>query len=315
MSTRMTQLFITALTSLPDGTLSLLAPAGAVDTDRAQATVEALHQAGLSCELMPRALARHRYLAGTASARLEDLHAAWQHPGVQAVWCLRGGYGSAQLLRGIDWSRIGQAPLIGYSDITVLLEAFRRHGRPAIHAPVATEAVLDCNSPDANRQRARSLASLAPVLAGEPGGWALRHVAGPKTPLEGMLVGGNLTTLASIAGTPAALTLERPGILLLEDVGEAEYRLERSFYQLLNSLDTEQLQAVCLGSFERCQLANGPSSLEAIFREWLEPLGIALYADAPIGHGADNHAWPYGRPATLSAEGLCWSADNGTAHE
>ncbi|QEL12813.1 LD-carboxypeptidase [Kushneria phosphatilytica] len=306
----MTQLFVPALSRLSGSAMTLLSPAGVVAPERAHATMEVLHQAGIHAELMPRALNRHRYLAGTIEDRLEDLHAAWHSPDLRGVWCLRGGYGSAQLLDGIDWSRIGKAPLIGYSDITVLLEAFRRHGRHAIHAPVATEAVLDCGDVGANQRREHSLASLATVIAGEPGAWSLRHVAGPDKLCEGILVGGNLTTLASIAGTPAALTLDQPAILLLEDVGEAEYRLERSFHQLLTSLDTDRLQAVCLGSFERCQLTEGQSSLEAIFREWLEPLGIALYAEAPIGHGADNHAWPYGRSASLSAEVLRWSADH-----
>lgn len=124
-----------------DGRVALIAPASAIATDVLEATLRQLEVHGVDYHLGRHVEARYRYLAGTVEQRLEDLHNAFDMPDITAAWCLRGGYGCGQLLPGLDWGRLQAAsprPLIGFSDISVLLSAFHRHGLPAIHGPVAT---------------------------------------------------------------------------------------------------------------------------------------------------------------------------------
>ncbi|MFC0337017.1 murein tetrapeptidase LD-carboxypeptidase Serine peptidase. MEROPS family S66 [Kushneria avicenniae] len=300
---------LSALRPLGEGphTVALIAPAGAVLPERIEATCVLLEQMGYIPRLMDNARARHRYLAGTVEQRLADFHAAFHLPDVAAVWCLRGGYGCAQLIDHIDWARLPNVPLIGYSDISVLLSAFHAHDRRTIHAPVATELALleQANGAEAEA-RSAAMASIAPALRGDGGHMNATHVAGPAVDLSGPLIGGNLTTLASVAGTSGALHVPEDAIVMLEDVGERLYRLERSLCQLLDSLEPGRLNAVCLGSFTDCD--TGDSSVEAMMQEWLAPHDIALYHRLPFGHGAHNQAWPVGSMARLSSDGLEWRA-------
>lgn len=288
--------------------VSLIAPSGAVDADRYAITLQRLGQLGVDVVEGDHVLQRHYYLAGTATQRVEDLHAAYEREDIDAVWCLRGGYGADHLLPLIDWTRIAchpQRPLIGYSDITVLLEAFYRHGIAALHAPVATElALVTPWPPETADERWQSLCSLATQCSEACGHMPTKHYAGPHTPATGELRGGNLVTLAALCGTPGALVLERPTLLMLEEVGEADYRIERCFHQLLTSIDTRWLTGVCLGSFTR--QGKPTESSHAILAEWLAPLDIPLHYHLPFGHHPINHAWPYGVTATLSDTGVHW---------
>ena len=293
-----------------NGRLALIAPASPVSDNVLRTTLAAFDQLGLDYQLGRQVGARHRYLAGNVEQRLEDLYAAFADPEVSAVWCLRGGYGCGQLLPHIDWQRLKRAsvrPLIGFSDISLLLSAFHRQGLPAIHGPQAGALGQLASAPASEHSdRLASLASLQALLQQQPGSFALQQVAGPSQPVEGQLIGGNLTALASGCGWQGSLYVPDKAILLLEDVGEKYYRLERSFQQLWFSLEPARIQAVCLGHFTDCPRDNVSQSLEEIVAEYLEPLGIPLYNGLPVGHGSENHAWPYGRMARLANQRLEW---------
>lgn len=291
---------VDALRPLAGQRIALIAPAGGIRDERLDTALAILQAAGIEVCLGEHARDHHRYLAGPANARLADLHNAFEQPDVDAVWCLRGGYGSAHLVDHIDWSRIpDDVPLIGHSDISALLEAWRQHGRPAIHGPTATDLATPGGTDDQQRQRVASVAALVDCLQDRPDSWRLSPANGLSGTLAGRLVGGNLTTLASLAGTSAALTLAQPSILLLEDIGETEFRLERCLHQLLASIDGQNLGAVCLGTFERCTLADDMRSLTSMMGEWLTPLRVPLYTGLPMGHGFSNHAWRVGAQAQL----------------
>ena len=293
-----------------EGRIALVAPASSIAEEVFEATLRQLEVLGIDYHLGEHAEARYRYLAGSAEQRLEDFHRAFELPDVSAVWCLRGGYGCAQLVPGLDWARLQAAsprPLVGFSDISILLSAFHRHGLPAIHGPVASALGLQpLSAPSEQRERLASLASVSRLLAGEECHLPCSQLSGPKKAVEGELIGGNLTALASTAGTVAALHAPAGAILVLEDVGEPYYRLERSLWQLLNSIDAQSLGAVVLGTFTDCPRKNVAHSLEEIFVEYLRPLGVPLYHGLPSGHGAQNRAWPYGRVGRLDAKGLSW---------
>ncbi|WP_370600249.1 LD-carboxypeptidase [Pseudomonas nitroreducens] len=293
-----------------EGRVALVAPASAIAEEVLEATLRQLEVLGVDYHLGEHADARYRYLAGTPQQRLEDFHAAFELEGVSAVWCLRGGYGCGQLVPRLDWKRLQAAsprPLIGFSDISILLSAFHRHGLPAIHGPVATALGLQpLSAPSEQRERLASLASVSHVLAGNPGKLPAQHLAGPKHSVEGILIGGNLTALACMAGTEGALHVPDGAILILEDVGEPYYRLERSLWQLLNSRGGARLGAVCLGGFTDCPRKGVAHSLEEIISEYVATLGVPLYHGLPSGHGAHNRAWPYGRRALLEGKSLRW---------
>ncbi|WP_152227068.1 LD-carboxypeptidase [Pseudomonas sp. SCB32] len=293
-----------------EGRVALVAPASAIAEEVLEATLRQLEVLGVDYHLGEHADARYRYLAGTPQQRLEDFHAAFERDDISAVWCLRGGYGCGQLIPQLDWKRLQAAsprPLIGFSDISILLSAFHRHGLPAIHGPVATALGLQpLSAPSEQRERLASLASVSHVLAGNPGKLAVQHLAGPKQAVAGQLIGGNLTALACMAGTEGALYVPDGAILILEDVGEPYYRLERSLWQLLNSLGGARLGAVCLGGFTDCPRKGVAHSLEEIISEYVSALGVPLYHGLPSGHGAHNRAWPYGRQALLEGKALRW---------
>lgn len=292
------------------GRLALVAPAAAIAEDVLEATLAQLDVLGVRYHLGRHVRARHRYLAGTPEQRLEDLHQAFSLPDIDAVWCLRGGYGCAQLVTDIDWALLQQAsprPLIGFSDLSILLDALRQHGLPAIHGPVASalgHQVLA--APNGQRERLASMQALWDLLNGKIRQLPVRHISGPTHRIEGQLQGGNLTALASACGTPAQLQLADDAILILEDVGEPYYRLERSLWQLLQSFAGKRPRAVCLGSFTDCPRRGVHHNLEQIFSEYLAPLGIPLYGELPSGHGDSNFAWPCGQQARLGGTHLSW---------
>ncbi|MCO2882595.1 LD-carboxypeptidase [Pseudomonas aeruginosa] len=293
-----------------DGRVALIAPASAIATDVLEATLRQLEVHGVDYHLGRHVEARYRYLAGTVEQRLEDLHNAFDMPDITAVWCLRGGYGCGQLLPGLDWGRLQAAsprPLIGFSDISVLLSAFHRHGLPAIHGPVATGLGLSpLSAPREQQERLASLASVSRLLAGIDHELPVQHLGGHKQRVEGALIGGNLTALACMAGTLGGLHAPAGSILVLEDVGEPYYRLERSLWQLLESIDARQLGAICLGSFTDCPRKEVAHSLERIFGEYAAAIEVPLYHHLPSGHGAQNRAWPYGKTAVLEGNRLHW---------
>lgn len=292
------------------GRIALVAPASAVAKDVFDATLRQLQALGIDYHLGAHAQASYRYLAGTVEQRLEDLHTAFELPDIGAIWCLRGGYGSAQLVPHLDWARLQAAsprPLIGFSDISILLSAFHRHGLPAIHGPVATTLGLPpLSSAHEQHERQVSLASVARVLAGLDRHRPATHLNGPKHPVQGTLIGGNLTALASTAGTLAGLHAPAGSILVLEDVGEPYYRLERCLWQILQNIDAKALGAVVMGTYTDCPRNGVTQSLDEIFSEYLQALDVPLYHLLPCGHGAQNRAWPYGRMARLDETGLSW---------
>ncbi|RJS93056.1 LD-carboxypeptidase [Salinisphaera sp. Q1T1-3] len=304
------QALVATLEPLAGRRIALIAPAGGVADDRIDTALAVCHAAGIRTWLGAHARAHHRYLAGTPAARLVDLHAAFKQPDLAAVWCLRGGYGSAQFVDDIDWHRIpSDVPLVGFSDMSVLLSAFHRHGRRAIHGPVATQLALPGETATARAERRHSMAALVACIDGGPARWPAEHVSGDRGARHGVLVGGNLTTLASIAGTPAAMQLTRPAILLLEDVGEAAFRLERCLYQLLASLDRRHVAAIALGEFARCTPDDDMVLIRSIVTEWAGRDDIPVYAGLPIGHDVINHAWRIGAAAVLDPDqGLIVSA-------
>ncbi|KFF50615.1 hypothetical protein GY26_00970 [Gammaproteobacteria bacterium MFB021] len=291
-------------------TLSLVAPASFTAPELLDQAAEALAELDIGVRFPPQLQARCRYLAGDVAHRLAVLQAAYADPDTDAVWAVRGGYGCAHLATELDWSRLPPKPLIGYSDLSVLLSQCQRHGLPAIHGPVMKEGLkLVADDPAVRTASRRDLAALKGLLQGEaPPSVALTAItAAPDHRSSGPLVGGNLAVLASVAGTPLAFRAPPGAIVILEDVGEPYYRLERDLWQLAQSGALDAASAVCLGIFEGCE-PYADLRLETLFETWLTPRGIPLFSGLPIGHGRDNLPWRYGAPASIVDSRLHFSA-------
>ncbi len=285
-----------AFAPLPAGSLiAVVAPAGPAPgrLDRLPALYGA---AGYRCRIYPGCQLDTGYLAGPDATRLADLHAALADPDVAAIHALRGGYGSMRLLDGVDVALLRSNPklLIGYSDVTALHALWCRHGLPSLHAPMPASDLLRADADAAAspayaadrdalfellRHGVRAGEAWAPPLA--PG--ALQ-VAGQA---EGRLMGGNLSLVAALLGTPWAWAAEG-AILLLEDINEEPYRVDRLLTQLRLAGVLQAVGGFVLGSFtERASPA-------VVLQQMLGGLGKPVLGGWPAGHGAPNRPLPLG---------------------
>jgi muramoyltetrapeptide carboxypeptidase len=276
---------------VPPGTpIAVVAPSHAYDPAKLAAGMEFARAAGHDLHLFEGTLSPDRYLASSDARRLAHLTDALRDPAWGAVWAVRGGSGVSRLLRHLPWHELPPRPLIGFSDLTPLLHHLpRTTGAVTVHGPVLHS--LPTTDP-ADRT------ALFQLLAGEPVSpvrgsvWVDGDVTAPA-------IGGNLAMLASTCGTPWQPRAEGH-LLLLEDVGEAPYRVDRMLQQLLDAGVFRGVAGILLGTWEGCRAPEGASwSLDDVLRDLLVPLGVPLLADLPIGHGVRNHPVPFGRPIAI----------------
>ena len=244
--------------------------------------------------------ATHRYLAGTDEERLEGLVWALTSPDLDACWMARGGYGISRLLDRVPWDRVQERPVLGFSDGTALHSAiYKACGHSSIHSPVLHSLAdhLDGGS----REYLRSL--LDGSSAGRLYGRLLLQ-GSQGLPVEGPLVGGNLCMLASLCGT--RWQLDAAGcVLLLEDVAEPPYRVDRLLQQLKMSGVLDGVLGVAVGALLGCEPPEGADwRQEDLIREHLEALGVPVLVGVPVGHGATNLAFVHGGQVRLDDEGL-----------
>jgi muramoyltetrapeptide carboxypeptidase len=220
---------------------------------------------------------------------------AWTDPGVSAVFCARGGYGAQRMLDRLDWPTLaaaGPKVLVGFSDVTALHQAFAsRLGLSTLHGPVVTSLGA---GDEESREHLRAM--LFDPVAGTSLTPAPARTLVPGRG-EGVLVGGNLALVAAEVGTATSWPAAE-SIVVLEDVGEEVYRLDRLLTQLSRSGWLDRARGVVLGQFTDC---GSPESLADLFTDRLGSLGLPLLMDAPFGHAARNLAFPFGVPAVLDA--------------
>jgi muramoyltetrapeptide carboxypeptidase len=246
-------------------------------------------------EYGPGVFERHRYLAGDDARRLSELTAALADPDIRAVFCARGGYGAMRLLARLAAAGPPDPPklLVGFSDITALHLWLQAHGRISVHGPVLTQLG---RLPPGTRERLFGLlesTSPAPALSG-----TLTCVGGVA---EGPLLGGNLSVVTRLLGTPFMPALDG-AILLLEDQGERPYRLDRMWTHLQLAGVFERVRAIVLGSFTGCEERDAPYSSAEVLRELALATGLPCAAGFPIGHGEVNEPVPLGVRVRLDAD-------------
>jgi len=278
--------------------VAVVAPGGMVKTGDLESGINLLVQWGFNVVPGKHARDRHLFHAGALKDRAADLVWALSDPAIDAVWLARGGYGCSHCLPAISGKPFDNRPVIGFSDATALFCALSKSGHTGlVHGPVLGGLAEKVD--EATRTRVHELL-LGRKLDPIPG----RHMCGPNVVISGPLVGGNLCMMASLAGTPWALDA-RGAILVLEDVGEAAYRVHRLIKQLVFSGAFEGVKAVALGEFVSCSVPEGSGfSMEEVLIDALAPLGLPVFAGFAIGHGARNLAWRWGAQAVLEDGGL-----------
>ena len=282
----------------PGARVALVAPAGPLrgrdDLDRAVANVRDL---GWEPVVATHALARSGYFAGHDDARARDLDEALRDARIDGVWCLRGGYGALRVLARIDWDALRARPkaVLGYSDVTALHGAIARQaGLVSYHAPTARTLLS-----------AFSRASLARAVCGEDScGIAERARVVRPGRATGRLEGGNLAVFAALVGTPYLPSLDG-AILVLEDVNEAVYRIDRMLVQLRLSGALHGVRAIIFGQCTNCpeESDDGARTLDDVLLELAHGLRVPCLAGVPVGHVQEQWTMPLGTLAELDAEG------------
>jgi muramoyltetrapeptide carboxypeptidase len=284
----------------PGARVAVVSPSGPVSADRLEAGLDVLRGWGLEPFEMPHVRSVHPeldYLAGADEERARDLQEAWCDPSVEAVLCARGGYGAHRMVDLVDWAAMraaGPKVFVGYSDITVLHEAFARHmGLSTLHGPMAaTETFL--KDPDTQESLRATLFEPESVRT-----LGLR-TAGVLVPgrARGITYGGCVSLLAADIGTRHARTSARGGLLMIEDTTEDAYRLDRILTQLLRAGALSGISGVACGSWQGCEPYE---EVRAVLADRLGGLGVPVVEELGFGHGPTALTIPLGVPAVLDA--------------
>ncbi|MCZ4123736.1 S66 peptidase family protein [Streptomyces sp. H39-S7] len=286
---------------VPGDRVAVVAPSGTVPRERLDPGLDILRGWGLDPVVAPHVLDRHPdlgYLAGADQDRARDLQQAWCDPTVAAVLTARGGYGVQRMVDLLDWQAMRAAEpkaFIGYSDITVLHEAFAtRLGLATLHGPMAAAATFLKDGPTQEHLRRTLMEPESVQVLGSP---AARTMVPGRA--RGRTLGGTLCLLAAELGTPKARPGAAGGILLLEDVGEEPYRLDRYLTQLLRSGWLDGVAGIVLGSWAEC----GPyEELRPLLLDRLGDLGVPVLEELGFGHCDSAITVPLGLPAVLDAD-------------
>ena len=294
-------------------TVGLITPATYVtDPDRLALVVRTVEYFGLKPKFGRHVRKRHGYLGGSIQERLDDLHAMFADSEVKAVFCIRGGYGSGQLLDGIDYSLIRRNPKIflGYSDITALHLAIQKQaGLVTFHGPM----MLARFSEYTRKLFRKALFEKQPLglISNPPDSDPLRPAHMHRTvrggTARGPLSGGNLSLISSLMGTPYEPDT-RGNILFLEDVGEEPYSLDRMLTQLRLARKLQSAAGVIFGECAACRPRDFQPSFEntlstgEVVDDILGRLDIPVLSGLTIGHTDDQATLPLGVMSTLDAD-------------
>jgi muramoyltetrapeptide carboxypeptidase len=278
----------------PGDRVAVIAPASGFDRSAFEAGLAVL-AARYRPEYEPGLFSKHRYLAGPDERRLSELMAALADPKLRAVFCARGGYGATRLLARLLHAAPPGArkPLVGFSDITALHLWLATHGWVSIHGPVLTQL-----GRLAHGTRERLFALLESAAPAQSLSGTETYVGGLA---EGRLLGGNLSVLSRVIGTPFMPPLEDI-VLLLEDQGERPYRLDRMWTHLTLAGVFRRVKGIVLGTFTQCEERDAPYSSADVLRELAQATGLPCVAGFAIGHGEHNEPVPLGVRVRLDAD-------------
>ena len=276
----------------------ILSPAGNICAEHVNKATDIMREWGLEVTVSENALRETGRFSGFVEQRWQDLQRAMDDPDVKLIFCSRGGYGAVHLLDRLDFSAIKKQPkwLIGYSDITALHTAWQSNGIMSVHGPMAQHF---------SEEGAANLSVLysKAALSGKdlhytvPAAYPFLNREGKAS---GTLFGGNLTVYTSLLGSKY-IKIPRNGILLLEDIGEEPYRIDRMIYQLKIAGVFDRLKGLIVGQFTEYEEDNTMyGSLYESILSAVKEYDFPICFGYPVGHTSINLPIIMGGNATLT---------------
>lgn len=290
-------------------TVAIVAPSSGVSQETFDRAVQKMQSLGFKTKEGANARKINGFLAGTDAERLQDLHAAFADKTVDAIFCVRGGYGASRLLAKIDYNLIRRNPkiFVGFSDITALhlaiaqrtgLVTFHGAGAASINSDYTQKHLLDVLMNPAPRYKIESSAF---NQTKEENTYKIRLIRAGKT--SGRLIGGNLSLLAALSGTNYGLKSLRGKLLFIEDVNERPYRLDRMLTQLRQSADFRGVSGIAVGICDGCDVPRDDIDTQTaadVFKERLGDLGVPVIYGLSFGHIREQFTLPVGIRAEMN---------------
>jgi len=288
--------------------IGLITPAGIINQDRIDKTIANLEAMGLRYYHTANVLLKDGYLAGSDTIRLKEIHDMYADESIDGIWCIRGGYGTTRLLDYLDFNLIkrNKKPLIGYSDITALLNTiYQKTGSPCFHGPVASSTMTDYTQKhlaplfglDADHVIGLSQENITKGY--EDAVYQFKTITPGKA--KGELAGGNLSLLVSLLGTAHEVKTKNK-IVFIEDVGEAPYRIDRMLTQLISAGFFEKAKGIILGVFAGCERKDEETqTLQQVVAERIKRLQIPSAYGFSFGHIDNQCTFPIGAKAEFDA--------------
>jgi muramoyltetrapeptide carboxypeptidase len=284
----------------PGDTIGLVTPATYITEEQLEQAVQQFESFGFKVKWSPNMLVRKGFLAGTDAQRVDDLHNMFSNEDIKAIFCGRGGYGSARLLPMLNYDLIRDNPKIfmGFSDITALLfGVHQKTGLRVYHGPMGTS---DYTAITEKYFRKFLIGNPKEVLLHSREDENQMEVIRPGK-ASGGLIGGNLSLLVALVGTPYDISYENK-VVFIEEVGEAPYRVDRMLTQLITAENKLQsAAAIVLGDFSDCDTDTPEKSLslDYVLHDRLGNLNVPVVRGIPFGHEADNITFPFGANAEV----------------
>ena len=278
----------------PGDTIGIAAPASPFDRKAFDLGVGLLESIGFQIRVPERVFKKEGYHAGSDDERAKLFMDLFHDDTIKAVFCARGGFGALKILPLLDFSAIRQHPkvLLGFSDITTLLVAiYQSCNMVVFHGPLVTS--LPKGSDRTVAALTNAVSSSQPLVLTSPKSTVLN-----PGKASGIVMGGNLTTLVHLIGTPFEPRFEGC-LLFLEERGEAPYRIDRMLTQLSLGGYLEGLSGIVLGSFENC---GAEEDVNHIVKKAFKDSSIPILAGFDMGHGTENITLPVGLEAELDTE-------------
>ena len=268
----------------PGDRVALVAPASSCSREQVDAGIAELALLGFEAVCDESVFAKGRFTAGSAETRVKAIHDAWADPSISALVAVRGGYGSAHVLPLLDAALLRETrkALIGYSDLTAILSFYLNAGLTAIHGPMIDRRLAKGAEGYDEASFRRAMMSAGPAGELRPAQLDTLH----DGDAAGVLVGGTLTQIAALAGTPWALKVPPGAVLFLEDVNERPYRIHRLLTQLEQAGTLARLSAIVFGEFSGCQEPGGGLAIRDVLHDFTDDFRGPVLFGFPSGHTA-----------------------------
>ncbi|MDB5275293.1 MAG: LD-carboxypeptidase [Ferruginibacter sp.] len=274
-------------------TIGITCPAGYMAKEKAQTCIDTLQQWGYQV-MVGKTLGSNsaNYFSGTDEERLNELQAMLDDDSIHAILCGRGGYGTSRIIDRLDFKKFKRKPkwIIGFSDITVLHNhIFTTCKTASIHAPMASAF----NDGGAENEY---VLSLKQMLAGKKNKYtSATHAYNQQGNASGELVGGNLSLLAHLTGTPSDVNTKNK-LLFIEDIGEYLYGIDRMLYQLKRSGKLDNLAGLIIGGFTDMKDTDRPfgKNIDEVIYDIVKDYAYPICFHFPVSHGTENYALKIG---------------------